>query len=155
LLVKTYLSLQTQSRSWHCLQKCSIALPLPPRRAKTRLAGASACGQYGYRTCRAGCSTALFPSEWRESREFFILIVCPTQEIPVGAPQINAEAHFSTQPSTPFQDARFSYPYEDKERKGRALPPPRQRKEARLREARLPRVISFGRECPLRVPSQP
>jgi len=62
----------------------------------------------------------------------------PRSESLVGVPQINAEAHFSTQPAPPFQDARFSHPYEDKERKSCDLPPPRQRKEARLCEARLP-----------------
>src|SRR5215472_7498450 len=72
----------------------------------------------------------------------FILFVCPAQRILSRSSIVNAEAHVSTQPSPPFQDARFSHENEDQERKGRIVTAPRPRTEARLREARLPGVIS-------------
>jgi ribonuclease P protein component len=54
----------------------------------------------------------------------------------------HAEAHISTQPPPPFQDARVSHPYEDEERSGRSFAPPRQGTQARLRKCRIPRLVS-------------
>src|SRR5205823_7069226 len=72
----------------------------------------------------------------------FILIVCPAQTILSRSPTVNAQAHFSTQPSAPLQGARFSHANENQERKGCVVPSPRQRTQARFREARLPGVVS-------------
>ena len=58
----------------------------------------------------------------------------------VGVPQVNAQAHFSTQPASPLQGAWFSHANENKERKGRTVPSPRQRTQARFREAWLPGI---------------
>src|SRR5271169_2258636 len=60
---------------------------------------------------------------------------------PVRSAVSNAEAHIPTQPSSPFQDARVSFSHEDQERTRGDFPPPRQGTQARLREARLPRVV--------------
>src|SRR5262249_50883968 len=70
----------------------------------------------------------------------FILFVCPAQQNLSRSLGLNAQTHVPAQPASPIQDARFSHSYEDQERKGRIVPPPRQGAEARFREARLPRI---------------
>jgi len=61
---------------------------------------------------------------------------------PVRSAVSNAEAHIPTQPSSPFQDARVSFSYEDQERTRGDFPPSRQGTQARLGKTGLPRVIA-------------
>ena len=57
-----------------------------------------------------------------------------------GAAIFHAQAYIPTQPAQAKQEAWLSHAHEDPGRQEGYLPPPRQRAEAGLREARLPRV---------------
>lgn len=56
----------------------------------------------------------------------------------------NAEAHIPTQPSSPVEDARISFSYEDQERPGGDFPPSCQGTQARCRKAWFPRVVDLN-----------
>src|ERR1700739_975386 len=64
-----------------------------------------------------------------------------------------AEAHISTQPASPLEDAWLSLTYEDKIGSSRAEPSPCRRPQARLSQRRLPglsrsrRFVSAGAGC--------
>src|SRR5947207_12541731 len=66
-----------------------------------------------------------------------------------GVPEFNAEAHVPAQPSPSLQDARFSYTNENKEWTSRAVTAARQRAQACLRKARIPRVTGLQVLLPL------
>ena len=52
----------------------------------------------------------------------------------------DAQAHISTQPPSPREDARFSSPHEVQERSRGTEPPPRGRPQTRLSQRRSPRL---------------
>ena len=78
-------------------------------------------------------------SQW--SRTLYFLFV-PVTIFPVRSAVSHAEAHIPTQPSSPLEDARISYSHEDQERTSGDFQTPRQRTQARLGEARFPRVAA-------------
>jgi hypothetical protein len=58
-----------------------------------------------------------------------------------GVASFHAEAYVSTEPSPSFEDARVPQSYENQERTGRSFAPSRKGPQARVRKARIPRVV--------------
>jgi hypothetical protein len=72
----------------------------------------------------------------------------PIQNIRIQERRFHAEAHISTQPTQPFEDARLSQPHEDQKRRSGFVAAARQGPQACFRQRRLSR-LDFPQDSPL------
>src|ERR1700679_2174293 len=97
-------------------------------------------------------------SGWISNPTFDILNTCRHGQDfskETGA-HFDAQAHISTEPSSPSKNARLPRAHEDQERRRRSEPPPCRRPQARRRKRRLPRLIfTWGRNTPSYRPAKP
>ena len=92
---------------------------------------------------RKGCPVSRGESiqNWRKTGASFILRVCLNAIASQEFVSFHAETYIPTQPPQTVEEARLSFADEDQERRQGAVAPSRQGAQARLGEARLPRVV--------------